>query len=120
MRRALTAGLALYLGLSGVLSSPVQVQVPFELNKENIPKVEDVPSPGSEFQLFFSFRCLFFLAVFYRGGFFGERAAGIESRLIRIVVTRAAAATPRTVFAHHRPPSRPALSTRRSSVHCMP
>lgn len=49
MRRALTSGLVLYLGLTGVLSSPVQVQAPFELNNENIPRVEDIPPSTSEF-----------------------------------------------------------------------
>ncbi|KAF9646747.1 hypothetical protein BDM02DRAFT_3156429 [Thelephora ganbajun] len=44
MRRALTTGLALYLALGGVLSSPVQVQAPFELNRENISEVEDIPA----------------------------------------------------------------------------
>jgi len=55
MRRALTAGLALYLGLGGVLSSPVQVQVPFELSGENVPEAEDIPASESELHLpFFS------------------------------------------------------------------
>lgn len=51
MRRALTAGLALYLGLGGVLSSPVQVQVPFELSRENVPEAEDIPASESELRL---------------------------------------------------------------------
>jgi len=67
MRRALAIGLALYLASSGVLSSPVQVQVPFELNK-NTPQVGDVLASTSEFQPFFV--CLFFsrpsLAVRWR------------------------------------------------------
>lgn len=43
MRRAVTTGLTLYLGLRGVLGSPVQAQAPFELNNENISKVEEIP-----------------------------------------------------------------------------
>lgn len=49
MRRALTAGLALYLGLGGVLSSPLQAQAPFELNGEHTSQVENIPTPASEF-----------------------------------------------------------------------
>lgn len=75
MRRALAIGLALYLGLGRVLSSPVQVQVPFELNKENIAQVEDVPAPASKFFL------SFFSTVFHRGGSVGERATEIERTL---------------------------------------
>ena len=51
MRRALTTGLALYLGLGRVLSSPVQVQAPFELGKENTPEAEDTPISTSKLQL---------------------------------------------------------------------
>jgi len=72
MRRALTTGLALYLGLGGVLSSPVQVQAPIELNKEDIPKVQDMPGSASKFQLF-----LFFLPVFHRGVLVVKRAPEI-------------------------------------------
>lgn len=50
MRRALTTGLALYLGLGGVLTSPVQPQVPLELNNEDISNVEDTTASGSKFQ----------------------------------------------------------------------
>lgn len=53
MRRALTTGLALYLGLGGVLGTPVQVQAPFELNKESVPEIEGKPTSASEFELFF-------------------------------------------------------------------
>ena len=51
MRRALTTGLALYLGLGRVLSSPVQVQAPFELSKENITEVEVENSSASASEL---------------------------------------------------------------------
>ena len=63
MRRALTAGLALYLGLGEVLSSPVQVQVPFELSRGNVPEAEDIPGSESEFHL-----PLFPSLPFHRGG----------------------------------------------------
>jgi len=56
MRRALTAGFVLYLGLGRVLGSPVQVQAPFELNKANIPEVLNIPPSTSEF----TFLCLIF------------------------------------------------------------
>lgn len=59
MRRALAIGLALYLALDGVLSSPVQVQAPFELNK-NTPEMGDVLASASEFQ---PFLVCFFSAV---------------------------------------------------------
>jgi hypothetical protein len=55
MRRVLTAGLALYLGLGGVLSSPLQVQVPFVLNEENNLLAGDIPASAgaSESSLYF-------------------------------------------------------------------
>lgn len=80
MRRALTTGLALYLGLGGVLSTPVQVQAPFELNKENIPEVEDIPTSASVFQFF-----CFFLVIFHRDGLDDERAAKIERTSANLV-----------------------------------
>ena len=79
MRRALTTGLALYLGLGGVLSSPVQVQAPFDLNRENIPEVEDLPGSASGF--------FFFSVALHRGLLVVESTTGIErTRLIQIVV----------------------------------
>lgn len=56
MRRALTTGLVLYLGLGSVLSSPVQVQAPFDLNNEYISKVENTSAFASGFQ-FSPFLC---------------------------------------------------------------
>lgn len=50
MRRALTTGLVLYLGLGRVLGSPAQVQAPFELNHQNISKAENASASASEFQ----------------------------------------------------------------------
>lgn len=55
MRRALTIPLILYLGLDRVLSSPVQLQAPFELNSENTSTVENASASASEFQ--FSLFC---------------------------------------------------------------
>ena len=63
MRRALTAGVVLYLGLGGVLSSPVQVQVPFELSGGNVPNAEDIPTSESELHL-----SLCSSLPFHRGG----------------------------------------------------
>lgn len=74
MRRALTTGLALYLGLGGVLSSPVQVQAPFELNKDNTPEVEGIPA-ASELKFFFP---LILSIAFHRGGLFVGCATEIE------------------------------------------
>jgi len=83
MRRALAIGLALYLALGGVLSSPVQVQAPFELNK-NTPEVGDVLASASEFQPFFV--CFFFSAVVCRLSV-NVRPGSREPRLTRTVVT---------------------------------
>ena len=48
MRRALAAGLVLYLGLGRVLSSPTQA--PFELNDQNISNVENASASESQFR----------------------------------------------------------------------
>ena len=82
MRRALTTGLALYIGLGRVLSSPVQVQVPFELNKDHTPEVEDVLGPGSELKLFFLSRLSFIVVDLL----VNVRPGSREPTLIRIVV----------------------------------
>jgi hypothetical protein len=56
MRRALTTGLVLYLGLGAVLTSPVQVQTPLQLNNGDTSKLEGLPGSTSEFDLlYFSF-----------------------------------------------------------------
>jgi len=66
-------GLALHLGMGVVLSSPVQVQAPFDLNKENIPKVEDAPGSASELPF-----CSFSPVALHRGQLVVERATGIK------------------------------------------
>lgn len=81
MRRALTAGLTLYLTLGGVLSSPVEVQVPFELNKEDIPEVKHTSTSASELQLWLFYSHPPIVAALA----LSVRSGSRESRLIRTV-----------------------------------
>ena len=105
MRRALTTGLALYLGLGGVLCSPAQVQTPLQWYNGGASQPEDLPSSTSEFHHLFPFHPVVICVPRSR-----------QPKLIQDVVIRATSTTPRSILAHHRPASGSALPGRRVGV----